>query len=544
MSTFRSISFCGDALQRASIVHSYTVQFGQERKAGKVLVVERQSPALWRELNEAAEAKEWDRAIDEVLPGAEHDALKEGLRGWGPGGLLKQAGQLADDEEFAPLIARLRDRALPILQRQSVFLLPEKISASPLEFEEMIETWADQLYEQLSRGQADALTFVRVGHPGAEAGMLDRMIEHMHGKNAALAFEEHKDAREGPILLVGPTGTGKSYGMRLFAKRTWGKDKFVNVNLAAVTATTMESRIRGYVRGAFTGADPAGKPSWFEEAHGGTLFLDEFQSVGKEFQTQFLDLLNAVSDKVEVARIGNDKKREVFHVKVVLAINEDLDELLRTDRLRQDLFYRLRRIVRFKPLGERLSDPSTNRAELMALLATYRWRQAPRIQLPARGGDAAAPVDDLPATRLHAMFARFEDAAIEALLRHDWPGNLRELERVASDLYHDADRRVDATIRYAHVMQAIAQFAIPQLAPVPVQTSSALEIADSTRAILASVERALRERRFHIGAALDELKVYRLGSRPTLRRFLLAHRALLSPDIAADSKVRRFMKLS
>jgi len=546
MSSYRSISFCGDIVERASFARVYQVRFGHQGKDDCVLVVERQSPAIWRDLHAGAETKEWDEAIGEVediVPGAAWEAFREGLRGWGPAGFLDQAEQFSGDGEFGPLIARLRARALPILQRRTVFLLPEDLSTSSFVRKDMVETWAEQLYELLSRGQAGAFSFVRVGKPGTEPGMLDLMIEHMHSKSAALAFEQHKDGRAGPILLVGPTGTGKSYGARLYVKNIVGNDNFVNVNLAAVTDTTMESRIRGYVRGAFTGADPRGQPSWFEEAHGGALFLDEFQSVGKAFQTQFLDLLNAVSDKVEVARVGEDKNRKVFQVKVILAINEDLGELLRTDRLRHDLFYRLRRIVRFKPLRERLSDPVAGRAELTMLLTTYRWRLAPRIQHFRSGAPDMAPVDDLPATRLHAMFARFEDAAIEALLRHDWPGNLRELERVASDLYHDADRRVDPAIRYEHVMQAIAEFAMPQLMPAPVQSSPAPAIADSTRAILASVERALRERRFHIGAVLDELKVYRLGSRPTLRRFLVAHRALLSPDIAADSKVRRFMKL-
>jgi DNA-binding NtrC family response regulator len=543
MSTYRSISFCGDLLPRAAIALSYTVQFGHDRKAGKSLVVERKSPALWRELHEGAVAKEWDAVMEEVLPSSSQRDQKEGLRGLGPAGFLTLAEQSGNDEEFAPLIARLRHRALPILERRTVFLLPEKLSASPLELDDLIETWADQLYEQLSRGHSSAFTFVRVGDPGTDPGMLDRMIEHMHSKIAALAFEHGKDDREGPILLVGPTGTGKSYGMRLFAKKTWGKDKFVNVNLAAVTETTLESRVRGYVRGAFTGADAAGKASWFEEAHGGTLFLDEFQSVRKEYQTQFLDLLNSVSDKVEIARVGNDKKREVFQVKVVLAINEDLGELLRTDRLRHDLFYRIRRIIRFKTLKERLSDPDTNRAGLMVLLMTYRWRLAPRIQQSSRGRVVdGAPVDDLPASRLHAMFAQFEDAAVDAMLRHDWPGNLRELERVASDLFCDADQRLDSTIRYEHVIQVIAEFFIPHPTQAAGQLASVSMIAESTRVILASVERALRQQRFNIGSILDGLKVYKLGSRPTLRRFLVKHKDLLSADIAAESKVQRFMQ--
>jgi hypothetical protein len=218
MSTFRSISFCGDIPPLAAIAFAYTVQFGHHRKAGKVLVVDRRSPAIWRELHENAVAKEWDAAIDDVLPGSAQSDQKEGLRGLGPAGFLSLAEQSGDDEEFSPLIARLRDRAEPILQRQTVFLLPEKLSMSPLALDDLVETWADQLYEQLSRSHISTFTFVRVGAPVTEPGMLDLMIEHMHSKIAARAFEYGKDDREGPILLVGPTGTGKSYGMRLFAK--------------------------------------------------------------------------------------------------------------------------------------------------------------------------------------------------------------------------------------------------------------------------------------------------------------------------------------
>jgi DNA-binding NtrC family response regulator len=179
----------------------------------------------------------------------------------------------------------------------------------------------------------------------------------------------------------------------------------------------------------------------------------------------------------------------------------------------------------------------------MVLLMTYRWRLAPRIQQSARDRTTdAVSSEDLPAARLRAMFAPFEDAAMDAMLRYDWPGNLRELERVASDLFCDADQRLDATIRYEHVMQVIAAFFMPQPLQAAVRPASEPAIAESTRLILDSVEHALRQQRFNIGAILDGLKVYKLGSRPTLRRFLIKHKDLLSADIAAESKVQRFMQ--
>lgn len=546
MSTYRSVSFCGDLPPLAAIAFSYTVQFGQERKAGKVLVVERHSAAIWRDLHECAIAKEWDRAIEEVLPEDHQQDMKDALRTWGAEGFLSTADDFSDNEEFAPLLTRLRDRALPILERRTVFFLPEQFSESTLDVKDIVDSWAQQLYDLLSRGYIPPFSFVRVGQARKEAGMLDRIIAHVHSEIAASAFGREKDDRTGPTLLVGPTGTGKTYGARLYAKKNWGLDNFIELNLAAVTETTLESRIRGYVRGAFTGADANGRASVFEEADGGVLFLDEFQSVSKAYQTQFLDLLNAVNDKVAIARMGKDEAREVFHVKVVLAVNEDLGELLRTNQLRHDLFYRIRRIIRFKTLQERLSNPNTNRADLMMLLTTYRWRSAPTIQPTARGRAVDSTLDDeLPASRLHAMFVSFEDAAIEAMLRHEWPGNLRELERVASDLFYGADRRRESTIRYQHVMQAIQEFVIPLSgqvaahAPLPALVST---VPESTRVILASVERALREQRFNIGAARRELKVYKLGAPLTLRRFLVKHRDLLSPDIAAESKIQKFME--
>lgn len=543
MSIYRCVSLCESVPSQAVFPIGHLVQFDPD-KGGGTLVVDRGSRTIWRDMHECAVASEWEVALDDVLVGSSPLVDRRGLSSKGPAGFLALPEPSDEDDELLPLFIRLRDRALPIVARRTVFVLPEDLTSSPLELEPLIEDWADQLYGLLSRGYISTYTFVRFGATGKTPGMLDLMIEHMHRKIAALAFGTEQDERQGPILLIGPTGTGKSYGMRLYAKKTWGLDKFVNVNLAAVTATTLESRVRGYVKGAFTGADAAGKASWFEEADGGTLFLDEFQSVSMEYQVQLLDLLSAVSDKVEIARMGADRQRKWFKVKVVLAINEDLGELLSEGRLRQDLLYRIRRIIRFQTLKERLADPTTNRAFLMTLLMSYRWRMAPWIEQSAgKRGSGRTLKDDLPAQLLHAMFSQFENGAIDALLHHDWPGNLRELERVASDLFYDADRRLDADIRVEHAQQAIAQFYAPR-ANDKSDSPSVSTLPESTAIILASVERALREHRFNIKDVIPGLKVYKLGSRYTLRRFLLNHRDLLSREVAADSKLKRFMKVA
>jgi hypothetical protein len=550
MSGFRSISLCGSLSDRACFDTGYVTG---ATAAGSALDPG-MTGSFWRNAHELAVGAEWEKAVGRILdPQGKGDYSP--LRGWlveqGPAAFLGSTG-LADGDvaaELAPFMSRLERSAREILARRTVFLLPENDAdlgrlarQAGTAVAGLVQRLSEQLYQLLEHGQADQFTFVRVGSAEPGAGLLDRIIEYLHSRLTEGILDQAKIGREGPVLFVGPTGTGKSYGARLLANKM--DRPYVPVNLSAVAETMLESRIRGYAAGAFTDALRTGSAGWFELANGGILFLDEFQSVPVEYQIQLLDLLHAVSDRVTVARMGEDAVRTTWNVKVILAVNEDLAELLRSGRLRTDLFYRMRHLVHFPSLHERLTDTKKGRLTLEILLRTYRWRLAPVIaQAGARSGDSGAPAaDELTKARLRSMYPELEDGATRRLQEHRWPGNLRELERVASDLFCDCDSTEDPAISRAQVNRAIGWFAVPGVQV----TGQAGAAGDAPRSLLVDVEDALRSNGFVIEHTIRSLEkshpMYGLRSRKSLKLFLRQQRERLSEDVRSNPRLLRFIR--
>ncbi len=247
--------------------------------------------------------------------------------------------------------------------------------------------------------------------------------------------------KEGARLLVGETGVGKSELARALhqqLKRQLGRSgSFIHVNIAAISKDLLEARLRGHAKGTFTGAT-ADRQGWFEEAEDGTLFLDELQAAPKEFQVQLLDLLNAVSDTVEIARIGSDQNRKRLRVRVIMATNEGVEHLIEKDRLRKDLYYRIRSVHNLSPLAERIRANGTDDHFLERLLRLHRWRSAAPMAALAGGPARHRALDE---DRLRAcLLPDNMGSKFRAPLReHDWPGNLREFERVCFDVFQTYD---------------------------------------------------------------------------------------------------------
>lgn len=547
MSGFRSICLFGTPSDRACFDLSYVI--GAD--AGASSLDPGLNGSFWRNAHDLAVEREFEKVVNRLLsldPAENDHELRRWLLERGPAGLLSDNGGGEGAGQVVALLTRLKRNAQEIMTRRTVFLLPENEADlgrfarhEGLQTTELLKRLAWQLYQHLEHGQADQFTFVRVGTAISGEGVLDRMIEDLHSRVTSSVLDQAKIGREGPVLFVGPTGTGKSYGARLLANMV-GKPYFP-VNLSAVVETTLEARIHGYAPGAFTGASRNGSPGWFELASGGILFLDEFQSVPVAYQTQLLDLLHAVSDRVTVARIGNDTERLPWNVKVVLAVNEDLGVLLQSGRLRTDLFYRMRHLVHFPPLHERFADRK-GRLLLEILFRTYRWRLAPLIAQAAAGQGASiepAP-DELTKARLRSMFPELEDGATKRLLEHRWQGNLRELERVASDLFCDCDSTEDPVIRRAQVDVAIGWFAVPG-AP---DRQPAGAVTSAYRTLLADVEEALRLNGFVIERTIRSLEkshpMYSLRSRKSLKLFLTKQREKLSEDVRSNPRLLRFLE--
>ena len=198
------------------------------------------------------------------------------------------------------------------------------------------------------------------------------------------------------VLIHGETGTGKDLVARaIHACDTRRHGPFVAVNCAALTASLLESELFGHEKGAFTGADRLHQGR-FERADGGTLFLDEVGDVPAPMQAKLLRILQTG----EFERVGGVQTIKV-DVRVVAASNKRLEDEVKERRMRADLFYRLNVIrVDLPPLRERPED-------IPLLVAHF---------LDIQHGHSFPAV-----TEVHAE-------AMQAMLDHSWPGNIRELE--------------------------------------------------------------------------------------------------------------------
>jgi transcriptional regulator with PAS, ATPase and Fis domain len=199
-----------------------------------------------------------------------------------------------------------------------------------------------------------------------------------------------------PVLLMGETGTGKESLARIVHSLSpRSKGPFLAVNCGAIPANLIESELFGHEKGAFTGA-VAQKKGYFEEASGGTLFLDEIGELPQAAQTHFLRVLQ----EGEIVRVGSTKPVKV-DVRIVSATNVDLEAAVAENRFRKDLYYRLNVLpIKVPSVREREGDS--------LLLARYFLKQY---------GETYGN------TALH-----FSREAEKAILMHDWPGNVREIQ--------------------------------------------------------------------------------------------------------------------
>jgi DNA-binding NtrC family response regulator len=200
------------------------------------------------------------------------------------------------------------------------------------------------------------------------------------------------------VLITGESGTGKSMIARAIHRRSSRRDKsFVEVACGALPETLLESELFGHVAGSFTGAigDKTGK---FMLADGGTIFLDEIGTASPAMQVKLLRVLQ----DFELEPVGGTKTFRV-DVRVILATNENVEDLVRVGRFRQDLYYRVNVInIELPPLRDRVAD--------IPLLAAHFLKEA--------------------CEECGKQVPGFTEEAMITLERYRWPGNVRELANV------------------------------------------------------------------------------------------------------------------
>jgi transcriptional regulator with PAS, ATPase and Fis domain len=293
------------------------------------------------------------------------------------------------------------------------------------------------------------------------------------------------------VLIQGETGTGKGMIASAVHYRSINhKGPFVQVNCAAIPENLLESELFGHVRGAFTGAvdDRKGR---FEQAHKGTLFLDEIGELSSGMQAK---LLRVVEEK-QFEKVGGSKTIKV-DVRIIAATNKEIEQVVKDNQFRRDLFFRLNIIpIKVPPLRERMEDVS-----LLAehFVEKFNYKMGKAIK-------AAAP------------------EVLDIFMRYPWPGNVRELESVmefafiqCNDNYLDArylpprfkllnDKVTDITLS---TPVSYEMFQFPDIKPV----SSSLTEKEKVLA-------ALKDSRWNRAKAAENMNV----SRTTLWRLMKKH---------------------
>lgn len=230
----------------------------------------------------------------------------------------------------------------------------------------------------------------------------------------------HKVAsKDSTVLLTGETGVGKEVVAKYIHYNSNRKNNnYIKINCGAIPENLLESELFGYVGGAFTGADPKGKPGMFEMAHNGTLFLDEIGELPLNLQSS---LLRALQDG-EITRVGSTQTQKV-DVRIIAATNRNLKQMLKNKTFREDLYYRLNVIsINIPPLRQRQED------------------------IP--------PLAEMFIKRLNKKYGSNKEATssfLMELMTMEWPGNIRELSNFVERQFILSESDTIASIAHINI---------------------------------------------------------------------------------------------
>jgi len=269
--------------------------------------------------------------------------------------------------------------------------------AKPFDTEEFLEVTRKALEKKRMRREID---FLR--SEVFKLGGFGNIVGRSKPMEKVLKIISRVCQTDSNILITGESGTGKELVARTIHSRgIRSKGPFISVNCAAIPRELLESEFFGHERGAFTGAHEK-RIGKFEFAHGGILFLDELSTLHIDLQAKLLRVLQ----EKEFTRVGGDRNI-LADAQVISATNQDLKELIRKGKFREDLYFRLNVLpIELPPLRERPQD-------IPALVHFILEKITHRLNRP--------PVE-------------ITQDALELLKRYHWPGNIRELENLLERL--------------------------------------------------------------------------------------------------------------
>jgi len=228
---------------------------------------------------------------------------------------------------------------------------------------------------------------------------LDDIVGNSHIMKELKTQIRRVATKDSTVLILGETGTGKELFAHAIHNTSNRRNKsFVRINCASLPRELLEAELFGYESGAFTGARREGKPGKFELANRGTIFLDEIGDMPLSTQAELLRVL----EEKEIVRIGGTKPIKV-DFRVIAATNQDLDKLVKENKFRVDLFYRLDIIrINLPPLRQMKDD--------IPLLTYYYTKK-----FSAFNGNLSVKISPV---------------VLKAFETYEWPGNIRELKNL------------------------------------------------------------------------------------------------------------------
>jgi DNA-binding NtrC family response regulator len=317
-----------------------------------------------------------------------------------------------------------------------------------------------------------------------------------------------------PVLIRGETGTGKELVARAIHQSSRRRNAgCLCVNMGAIPATLATSELFGSVKGSFTGA-VRDQPGWFQRAHGGTLFLDEIGEAPPEAQV----LLLRVLESGEVQRVGSTEIQKV-DVRLIAATDTDLEKAIEEGRFRAPLMHRLAGYeMQLPPLRERLEDFGRLffhflREELRAI------GEERRLDPPEGTGPSWLPA-----------------SIVARLVRHPWPGNVRQLRNAVRQLV--VDSRAADSVQVGPLLERLLREAAHQIlqeveeepedfapapatpaAPAPRRRTQAAVYRSPSEVGEAELLEALRANRWEVKAAATQLGVSRPAAYLLMEKF-------------------------